>query len=44
MEEEINSMKTNQMWELVDSPKGSKLIGNKWILKIKRKEDDIIEI
>ena len=40
MEEEIESMKTNQVWELVDPPKGHKPIGHKWILKIKCKADD----
>ena len=43
MEEEIESMKTNQVWELVDSPKGRKPIGHKWILKIKHKTDGTIE-
>ena len=41
MEEEMESMKINQVWELVDPPKGP--IGNKWILKIKRKVDGTIE-
>ena len=35
MEEELESMKLNQVWELVDLPKGRKAIGNKWVLKIK---------
>ena len=43
MEEEKESMKIKQVWELVDPPKGRKPIGNKWILKIKRKEDGMIE-
>ena len=43
MEEEMEFMKINQVWELVDPPKGRKPIGNKWILKIKRKADDKIE-
>ena len=44
MEEEMESMRTNQVWDLVDLPPGRKSIGNKWILKIKRKEDWSIEI
>ena len=36
-------MKTNQVWELLDPPKGRKLISHKWILKIKCKADDTIE-
>ena len=43
MEEDMESMKTNHMWEIVDPPKGRKPIGNKWILKIKCKANGIIE-
>ena len=43
MEEEMESMKINQVWELVDPPKGHKPIENKWILKIKCKENSTIE-
>ena len=43
MEEEMESMKINQVWELVDPPKGRKPIGNKWILNIKHKADVTIE-
>ena len=43
MEEEIESMKVNQVWSLVDLPAGRKAIGNKWILKIKRKADGSID-
>ena len=43
MEEEIESMKTNQVWDLVDLPSGRRSIGNKWVLKIKRKADGSIE-
>ena len=43
MEEKIESIKTNQVWDLVDIPLGWKSIENKWIFKIKRKEDSSIE-
>ena len=43
MEEELESMKLNQVWKWVDLPKGRKAIGNKWVLKIKRKADGSIE-
>ena len=36
-------MKTYQVWELFDPPKGHKPVGDKWILKIKRKVDGTIE-
>ena len=42
-EEGIKSMKTNHVWEIIDTLKGHKLIDNKWILKIKHKENDTIE-
>ena len=43
LEEEIESIKVNQVWSLVDLPAGRKAIGNKWILKIKRKADGSID-
>ena len=43
MEEEMESMRSNQVWKLVDLPKGRKAIGNKWVLKIKRNADGNIE-
>ena len=43
MEEEMESMNANQVWDLVDLPSGRRSIGNKWILKIKRKADGSIE-
>ena len=43
MEEEMESMNANQVQDLVDLQPGRKSIGNKWILKIKRKADGSIE-
>ena len=43
MEEKMESMNANQVWDLVDLPPGRRSIGNKWILKIKRKADGSIE-
>ena len=43
MEEEMESLKENQVWDLVDLPSNRKAIGNKWVLKIKRKADGSIE-
>ena len=39
----MESMKVNQVWSLVDLPSSRKAIGNKWILKIKRKADGSID-
>ncbi|XP_042400889.1 uncharacterized protein LOC121990908 [Zingiber officinale] len=35
MEEEMELMKSNNVWELVEIPHGHKAIGNKWVLNIK---------
>ena len=43
MRDEMDSMVKNQVWELVDLPPRHKTIGNKWVLKIKRKADGSID-
>ena len=43
MRDEMDSMAKNQVWELVDLPPGRKTIGNKWVFKIKRKADGLID-
>ena len=43
MEEEIETMRSNQVWKLVDLLKGRKAIGNKWVFKIKSNVDGNIE-
>ena len=43
MEEEMELMNANQVWDLVDLPSERRSIRNKWILKIKRKVDGSIE-
>ena len=35
MEEEMNSMKSNQVLDMFDLPPSRKTIGNKWVLNIK---------
>jgi hypothetical protein len=32
---ELNALKRNKTWELVDLPPGEKVVGNKWVFKIK---------
>ena len=39
IEEEMNSIKSDRVWDLVDLPPGHRTIGNKWVVKIKRKAD-----
>ena len=43
MNKEIHALKTNQTWEFVDLPKGKKVIGSKWVYKIKFKADGSLE-
>jgi len=43
MNDKMEYMRTNQVWDLVDLPSGHKAIENKWILKIKRRADGSIE-
>ena len=44
MKEEMNSMESIRVWDLVDLLPGCKTIGKKWILNIKHKADWIIGI
>lgn len=39
MEQEIQSLKDNKTWTLVDRPKNQRVIPCKWIYKIKRNEE-----
>lgn len=41
-EDEINSIKKNLTWNLVDLPQGVKPIGLKWVFKLKRNSDGSI--
>ncbi|KAL4376081.1 hypothetical protein GQ457_02G039440 [Hibiscus cannabinus] len=43
MQEEIEALHKNNTWDLVPLPQGKKLIGNKWVFKIKRNGDDQVE-
>lgn len=37
MNKEIDALRQNETWELVDLPKGKKAIGCKWVFKVKLK-------
>ena len=43
MKEEMNSMESNRVWDLIDLPPSRKTIGNKWVLNIKHKADGTID-
>ena len=34
--EELQALATNHVWELVDIPKGANIVSNKWVFKLKR--------
>ena len=36
MKEEMNSIKSNEVWDLVELPNGAKAIGCKWVFKTKK--------
>ena len=42
MNEEIKTLHENERWELVDLPLRRKVIGNKWVFKIKN-NDGLLE-
>ncbi|GKF21115.1 hypothetical protein Tco_0069753, partial [Tanacetum coccineum] len=43
MKEEMDSLRKNKTWELVDHPAGKKLVSCKWLFKIKEGiEDDML--
>jgi hypothetical protein len=43
MEDEMKSMSSNDVWDLVEIPKGAKTVGCKWVYKIKRNSRGNIE-
>ena len=43
MEKKIKSIKVNEVWELVELPKGKKTIGCKWVYKRKVDVDGSVE-
>ena len=40
MQKEMDSIYSNNVWDLVRLPKNRKLIGSKWVFKKKTKADD----
>lgn len=43
MKEEINALLENDVWDLVNPPKGQKIIGNRWVFRTKRNADGDIQ-
>ena len=42
MHEELNNFTRNQVWELVDRPKGHNVTGTKWVFRNKQDQDGIV--
>lgn len=40
MEDELASLRRNGTWDLVPLPQGRKVVGSKWVSKVKRNEQD----
>ena len=43
MQNQMESMRKNQVWDLADLLPGRKIIENKWVLKVKRNTEGFIE-
>ena len=42
MEEEMHALAENETWDLVDALKGVKLIGSRWVYKVKYNTDSSV--
>ena len=43
MKEEMDSLERNKIWELVELPKDRKIVGCKWVFKLKKCVDSKVE-
>ena len=43
VDEEMNSLSANEVWDLVELPKDRKIVGSKWVFKTKRNAHGEIE-
>jgi Reverse transcriptase (RNA-dependent DNA polymerase) len=44
MEEELEALENNKTWEIIQKPKNKKLVGCRWVYKIKYNRDETIEM
>ena len=42
MQDEVNNFARNEVWELVEIPKGKNIIGTKWVFKNKEDEHGVM--
>ena len=43
MHEEMNSLNKNKTYDLVELPKGKKVLKDKWVLKLKKDDDKLVK-
>lgn len=43
MEREMESLRTNDVWDLVELPRHQKAVGSKWVFKLKTNDDGSVE-
>lgn len=43
MRDEMNALEKNKTWEVIDQPKGKRLVGCKWVYTLKYKADGSLE-
>ena len=43
MKEEMDSLEKNKTWELIELPKDIKIVGCKWVFKLKKGVGDKVE-
>ncbi len=43
MKTEIDSLKKNHVWDLVELPKDRKLVGSKWVFRVKTNSDGSVD-
>lgn len=39
----MQALEKNNIWEIVDIPKGKEVVGCKWVFIVKRKSDGLME-
>ena len=43
MHEEMNSLNKNKTYDLVELPKGKKVLRNKWVFKLMKDDDKLVK-
>jgi hypothetical protein len=44
MKEELDALEKNNAWKIMQLPQGKKLVGCKWVYKLKYNSDGIVKI